>query len=293
MQVKANGVSLECELFGAARDPVIILINGLGSQMINYTPDFCRMIVEKGFQVLRFDNRDVGLSEKFDGMTVPSPGEIIHDLKSDEKPNLPYYLEDMAGDVIGLMDVLDFGKAHIAGMSMGGMIAQHVAIHHGPRLQSMTSIMSTTGSPDVPPATEEAMTALRSRAEGADREAIIRHGIKCGRVYESPAWPLSEERAWERYAAMYDRCHYPEGTDRQYAAVLADGDRSARLANVSVPTLVIHGKEDPLVRVEGGIDTAEKIPGARLEVIEGMGHNLPFEILPHMTDLIAGHAKSV
>jgi pimeloyl-ACP methyl ester carboxylesterase len=212
-------------------------------------------------------------------------------LSGEAVPAAPYTLRDMAADVVGLFDALGIERAHVVGASMGGMIAQTVAIEHPTRVRSMTSIMSTTGNPEVPPATPEAMAALLTPPP-SDRAEFIDHVVKTFRMVGSTGFELDEAGLRDRVGRAFDRSYDPSGVARQLVAVLADGDRKQRLRSVRVPTLVIHGKSDPLVPVEGGIDTADAVPGARLLVIEGMGHDLPRGAWPQMVDAIASLADS-
>lgn len=289
MQIKANNIAIEVEDMGPKDGPAILLVNGYTSQLINWPKMLLDGLVEAGFRVVRYDNRDVGLSEKFKG--TPDPRATFKAVMSGATPDIPYAMADMAADGIGVLDALGIDKAHVVGVSMGGMIVQLMAINHGDRLHSMTSIMSSTGNPDVPPATEEAQLALNEPAPSNERADVITHSTKGRRTYESPAYRKTDAEYAQLIGEAYDRMFYPEGYMRQYCAIVADGSRVDRLKNVTVPTLVIHGKDDNLVRVEGGIDTARSVPGARLELIEGMGHDLPDGLCPRFIKLIVGHAR--
>jgi pimeloyl-ACP methyl ester carboxylesterase len=290
--VTANGISIEYETFGDPAKPALALIMGLGAQMIFWQDDFCRELVGRGFHVIRFDNRDCGLSRHFPELGIPDVvAAMAASLSGEPVPAPPYTLRDMADDVVGLLDTLGVERAHVVGASMGGMIAQTVAIAHPARVQTLTSIMSTTGNRDVPPATPEAMTALLTPSP-SDRAEFIDHIVKTFRIVGSPGFELDEASLRDRVGRAFDRSYDPSGVARQLVAVLADGDRRERLGSVRVPTLVIHGKNDPLVPVEGGIDTANAVPGARLVVIEGMGHDLPRGAWPKIVDAIASIADS-
>ena len=290
--VTANGISIEYETFGDPAKPALALIMGLGAQMIFWQDDFCRELVGRGFHVIRFDNRDCGLSRHFPELGIPDVvAAMAASLSGEPVPAPPYTLRDMADDVVGLLDTLGVERAHVVGASMGGMIAQTVAIAHPARVQTLTSIMSTTGNRDVPPATPEAMTALLTPSP-SDRAEFIDHIVKTFRIVGSPGFELDEASLRDRVGRAFDRSYDPSGVARQLVAVLADGDRRERLGSVRVPTLVIHGKNDPLVPVEGGIDTANAVPGARLVVIEGMGHDLPRGAWPQIVDAIASIADS-
>jgi pimeloyl-ACP methyl ester carboxylesterase len=271
MKVRANGVELEYETFGAASGPALLLIMGLGAQMTLWPDAFCEALAAKGFHVIRYDNRDVGLSTKLHDAPVPSVPDIMTGAAK-----APYSLDDMAADAAALLDALRIDKAHIVGASMGGMIAQLVAANHPEKTLSLTSIMSTTGNPAVPPATPEAMQALTTRLpEDAPMEAMIDNAVKMQGAIGSPAhnYDTPEERA--RFKAAIERSVYPAGFGRQMAAIIANGDRREKLKGVTAPTVVIHGEVDPLVHPEGGHDTAASIKGAELIIVPGMGHDLP------------------
>jgi pimeloyl-ACP methyl ester carboxylesterase len=289
--VTANGISIEYETFGDPAKPALALIMGLGAQMIFWQDDFCRQLMERGFHVVRFDNRDCGRSRHFQELGIPDVGAAMTaSLSGEPVPSPPYALRDMAADVVGLLDALGIERAHVVGASMGGMIAQTVAIEHPARVRSMTSIMSTTGNREVPPATPEAMTALLTPSP-SDRAEFIDHMVKTFRIVGSPGFEFDEASFRDRVGRAFDRSYDPSGVARQLVAVLADGDRRERLRSVRVPTLVIHGRNDPLVPVEGGVDTADAVPGARLLVIEGMGHDLPRGAWPQIIDAIASFAE--
>ena len=267
-------VRLYYETFGDPASPALLLINGLGSQSINYHTDWCRMFVDEGFFVIRFDNRDVGLSTQFDGATADPP----------------YTLADMAGDALAVLDDAGVGRAHVVGFSMGGMILQKLAIDHPGRLLSITSVMSTTGDGDVGNPTPEALEFLLTPAP-SDREGAIARHVAANRVYGSPDH-FDEERLRANAAAAYDRAHHPEGAGRQIRAVMADGSRTEALRQVRVPALVLHGDRDRLVDISGGRRTAEAIPGARFVVLEGMGHDYPPAFWPRIVSLVSSHASS-
>ena len=257
--------------------------------MIAWDEEFCNKLVEKGLYVIRFDNRDVGLSEKFDDAGIPNIVEAFQVIDRGEKYEAPYSVDDMADDAVGLLDALEIEKAHICGASMGGMIAQTVAILHPSRVLSLTSIMSGTGNPELPKPKPESMAILVTpRPDG--REANIEHSMMVYRTIGSPGFPMDENIMREKAAFSFDRSFYPQGSARQIAAVLAHGDRKPALASVKIPALVIHGADDPLVPVEHGKDTAEAIPGAEMMIIDGMGHDLPTELWKQITDGIAAIA---
>ena len=288
--IKANGITINYEDRGPADGKPLLLVNGYTSTMMSWPEALMDGLKARGFRVIRYDNRDVGKSEKLKG--IPAIADVVQALKTGTKADIPYQLSDMAADGMGLLDALGIKRAHIMGISMGGMIVQSMAINHPEKIISATSIMSTTGNPDLPKATDEAMAALQERPVSTDRVAVLRHNMKGRRDYQSPAYPMSDEALYQKCATEYDHMYYPEGAARQYAAIVADGSRVDRLKNVRLPFLVIHGRADPLVTVEGGIDTAKHVAGAKLELIDGMGHDLPVELCPRYVELIAELAES-
>jgi pimeloyl-ACP methyl ester carboxylesterase len=291
-QASANNITIEYETYGKPSDPTILLIMGLGMQMIAWPELFCRELASRGFQVVRYDNRDTGLSTKFDGVKAPGVAALLirHALRLPIR--VPYTLGDMADDAIGLLDSLGIEAAHVVGASMGGMIAQNVAATHPQRLRSLTSVMSTSGHRSLPGADPLVSRHLfRSRPKGNDREAVIAHNMRTIELIGSPAFPIDAETRREMVSMSFDRCFYPAGFTRHVAAIVADGDRRSRLRAITTPTLVIHGREDPLVPLAGGIDTAKQIPWSRMEIIDGMGHNFPVELWPKIVDLISDHAR--
>jgi pimeloyl-ACP methyl ester carboxylesterase len=273
MAIARNGdVELYYETFGDASNPTLLLINGLGSQCINYPVEWCEMFAARGYQVVRFDNRDVGLSSKLDGVQ--------------------YGQTDMALDALAVLDAVGVERAHVMGLSMGGMIVQRLAIDHPGRLLSMTSVMSRTGEPEYGQSSPEALAVLTA-APAASRDEYIANHVKAIGIYGSdPAW-LDEDELRERAGAAYDRCFCPEGVGRQMGAVIADGSRAEDLRNVRVPALVIHGSRDTLIDPSGGRRTAELIPGARYVEIEGMGHDYPPAVWEQWTALWADFADEV
>jgi pimeloyl-ACP methyl ester carboxylesterase len=287
-QARANGIQLEYETFGRPSDAPLLLIMGLGAQLLLWDEAFCELLAQRGHYVLRFDNRDVGLSTKFDHTGVPELAKIM--ARGADRSGVAYTLDDMADDAAGLLAALRIDSAHIVGASMGGMIAQTVAYRHTARTRSLVSIMSSTGNPALPPAKPEAMAVLMT-ARPPDRASNVEAAVAAARVIGSPAYPDDEARLRERAGLMFDRAFTPLGTLRQMAAIFAHGNRAPRLAAITAPTLVIHGVADPLVPVEGGRDTAKSIPGAQLLEIEGMGHDLPPALFGTFADAIAAHTK--
>lgn len=291
-QITANGISIEYEAYGDPKNPPLLLVMGLGAQLTLWPMELVDALVARGYYVIRHDNRDIGLSEKFGQAGVPNFRRVALMRMFGLRARLPYRLTDMADDAAALLGALGIEKAHVVGASMGGMIVQLMAIHHPDRLLSMTSIMSTTGNPRLPRPKPEAMNALLNRAPAnATLEDVIPIGIRVARAIGSPAYPTPEERLRERIARDFNRSFYPEGAARQISAIMDDGDRRKRLKQVRVPSLVIHGSDDPLVPVEGGRDTAAHIPGARLLELPGMGHDLPLELVETIADALAEHAR--
>ena len=284
--VDVNGISIEYQTFGDKTAPPLLLVMGLGAQMIHWDEEFCLQLADQGFHVIRYDNRDVGLSSKMDHAPVPNPFQLFMDMQQGKKPEVAYRVEDMADDGIALLDALDLDTAHVCGASMGGMIVQTMAINHTRRIRSLTSIMSTTGNPQLTPATPEAAAALIAEP-AQDRDGRILQSIATQRTIGSPGFPFNEARARQKATLAYDRCFYPQGVARQMAAVVAQGDRSEGLKQLDLPALIIHGKADPLVPVDGGVDTHEKIPGSELLLIDGMGHDLPTQTWDTIVPAIA------
>lgn len=279
----ANGIELEYETFGNATDPALLLIMGLGAQMTAWEEAFCIQIVDQGFHVIRFDNRDVGLSTRTEGPDPDLAAAMTGDTSS-----VTYLLDHMADDAAGLLDALGIAKAHIVGASMGGMIAQTVAIRHPDKTLSLCSIMSTTGDRSVGQPTPEAMGALMAKP-ATNREEAVASGVAAGRIL-SPVH-FDEAKSAKRAGESFDRAFYPKGMARQLVAIMASPDRTSALANVAAPTLVIHGGPDPLVTVSGGEATAKAVPGAELLIFEDMGHDLPEPRWPEIVAAIAANAK--
>jgi pimeloyl-ACP methyl ester carboxylesterase len=292
-QVQANGITLEYDEHGDPAAPPVLLVMGLGAQMTLWPQELVDALVERGFRVIRYDNRDIGLSHKFEGAKAPGIVKLMLLSKVGLKPKVPYTLADMADDGIGLLDALGIDKAHIVGASMGGMIAQHMAFSHPERVLTLTSIMSTTGHRKLPQGSREAIGVLTKRPESTDENVLVEHGVKVAHAIGSPGYRSDPERLRERTRALIQRSFYPAGMPRQFAAIIADGDRRERLQSVKAPTLVIHGEDDPLVPLAGGEDTAAHVRGARLKTMPGMGHDLPLELVDEIADAIAAHARSV
>lgn len=272
-RAKNGQVELEYETFGDAASPAILLINGLGSQMTRWPADFCEALAARGFHVVRFDNRDTGLSTWF-------------------KPGESYSLSDMAADAVSVLDAAGVDKAHVAGVSMGGMITQAVAIEHPDRVLSITSIMSATGAPGTLDPTPEAGAVLNTPPPSptADFEAFLDFAVKNAETIGSPGYPWPPGALRERAAAEYARAFNPTGSMRQMGAIRADGDRTERLSKLTIPAVVLHGAEDPLIKPLGGEATAKAIPNAELRILPGMGHDLPPALYNQFIDAILAAA---
>jgi len=285
----ANGIELCYDTFGDPQAPPLVLIMGLAAQMIAWDDEFCSALAGRGYRVIRFDNRDIGLSTRFDGAGLPDVAAAFMAAMQGRPVTAPYLLSDMAADVVGLMDALSIGSAHVVGASMGGAIAQTLAIEHPQRLRSLTSIMATSGAADLPPPRPEALAVL-FKPTPLEQAAYFESYVQTWKVLRGPGFPLDEARDLDRAGQNFARGLNPAGVARQLMAILASGSRREALRSVSVPTLVIHGKADPLVPVECGIDTARAVPGAELLLIEGMGHALPIPAWPQIIEAIARHA---
>ncbi len=287
---QANGIELTYDTFGDATAPPIVLIMGLASQMIAWDEEFCATLAARGFRVIRFDNRDVGLSTRLDHLGMPNVAQLLMAHMAGQPTRAAYTLSDMARDVVGLLDALGIDAAHVVGASMGGAIAQTLAIEHPRRMLSLCSIMATSGDPSLPPPTPEALQLLMTPTP-TDEDGYCRRYLKVMQVLRGSGYPLDEARDQARASQNFRRGIYPPGVARQMVAILASGSRKQALARVRVPTLVIHGSADPLVPVECGIDVAETVPGAQRLIIEGMGHALPISLWPRIVAAIASHAS--
>ncbi|HEY3194127.1 MAG TPA: alpha/beta hydrolase [Candidatus Dormibacteraeota bacterium] len=284
-RARANGIEIEYETFGDPGAPPLLLVMGLGAQMISWDEAFCEQLAARGFHVIRFDNRDVGLSTKIEAAGEP---DILAAFAGNAEP--AYRLEDLAADAVGLLDALGIEAAHIVGASMGGFVSQLIAINHPEHVLSLTSIMSGPGGRDQEAPTPQAAEVL-TKVPPSNREGRIEHGIWVRRVLSGSLDPFDEDDERRRSQRAYDRSYYPMGAARQLVAVLAAHSRLERLRDVKVPTLVIHGIDDPLVPVENGRRTAAAVPGARLLEFEGMGHELPERVWPQVLDAIEETAR--
>ena len=291
MQIVANGIGIEVDDQGPANAEPLLLIMGLGMQLIGWPDDFVQLLVSRGFRVIRMDNRDAGLSQSFDHLGMPNlaRGALRHAL------HLPvrsaYGLHDMAADAVGVLDALNVQHAHVCGASLGGMVSQHVAARHPQRVKSLTLMMTTSGARKLPQPSWRVQRALLSRPDGQDPAAVVAHLQKLLVIIGSPAYPAEPEALRRRLLASVQRSYRPAGTARQLMAVAADGDRSALLPLIQSPTQIIHGLADALVPVGAGQDLAVRIKGARIDLVPGMGHDLPVQLLPRFADAIASIAR--
>src|SRR5918992_1006369 len=283
-RAQVGDIELIYETIGDPSGEPLLLVMGLGMQLIHWDRELCELFAERGFYVIRFDNRDAGLSTKIDA-PVPNVMALMAGLPA----RAPYLLEDMANDTFGLLDHLGLERAHLVGTSMGGMIAQTMAIRRPERVLSLASMLSTTGDRRVGTPKLRVWSVLTRRAP-RDRDAYIEYFVRVFRMIGSPAYPSDEQRVRKEAGATYDRGHHPAGTARQLAAILASGSRTAALRKLDVPTVVIHGEQDPLVPFRAGQATARAIPGAEFVSIPGMGHDMPRELWPTFVDAIAKNA---
>jgi pimeloyl-ACP methyl ester carboxylesterase len=292
--INANNVDLYFEDNGSANAPVILLVMGLGAQMIAWPDEFIHGLVAKGFRVIHYDNRDVGKSQRMEGAQAPHLVWTLFKARLGLPVSVAYTLSDMAADGIGLLDALCIERAHVVGASMGGMIVQLMAANHRDRLFSMTSIMSSSGKPGLPGARADIQRRFMvKRSPNASRAEAVAFGTDLVSSFSYPDPARAENAHAEMTAKAFDRGYYPVGTRRQLLAIIADGSRVERLKKITTPTLVVHGGADPLVPKEGSEDIARHIAGARLEIINEMAHDLPPSQVDRMVDLIANHAASV
>jgi pimeloyl-ACP methyl ester carboxylesterase len=290
-RVKANGIEIEYETAGNKEDPALLLVMGLGAQMTIWPEDLFHGLARSGFYVIRFDNRDTGLSTDFGASGLPDIPGAMKKIMSGEKAEAPYYLKDMAADAVGLLDALGIERAHMVGASMGGMIVQIVAAQHPARTRSMVAIYSTSGRPGLPVGKPEAIAMLSAQPEGPTREDKIRHSIKLRTTIGSPGFPTPAAEMRAFVEKNVDRRWYPEGSARQYLAVMASGDRVELLKTIKVPTLVLHGEDDPLLPVDCGRDIAALVPGAKIETFPGWGHDFAPGMIPTVIDRVTTFCK--
>jgi pimeloyl-ACP methyl ester carboxylesterase len=292
MQISANGISLEVEDHGPTSGEPLILIMGLGMQLVAWHVDFVASLVARGFRVIRFDNRDIGLSQRFDDLGVPNL--VVDSIKYavGMKVKAPYLLADMADDTAALLDAMGISAAHICGASMGGMIAQQLAVRHPKRVKSLTLIMTSSGARRLPGPSLKVRAALISRPKDPQNvDSVVEHYVGLYRLIGSPAYPASDEYLYGMLGASVRRSYRPAGTARQMVAIVSDGDRSELLTQIRHPTQIIHGNSDPLVPVAAGHDLASKIKAAQIDVIDGMGHDLPMALWPRFVAGIANAAE--
>lgn len=280
-----NNIEIEYETIGNPHSKPLLLIAGLGSSLLAWPEQMCKSLVDRGFFVIKFDNRDVGLSSKLINAGIPNFVEINEAFARGERPTVPYNLEDMANDAVGVLDALNIEKAHVLGASMGGMIAQILGYKFPSRVLSLTLIMSTTGNPTLPPSKPEVMAQFFAPLP-PEREAFIEEMVKRDRLIHG-TFPYDERQARDYRMKEYDRCYYPEGVMRQLAAMAVPGNLKPKIAAIRAPTVVIHGSEDPFNLIEAGKDIATAIPNAKLVILEGMGHSLPREVIPRILNEIA------
>jgi pimeloyl-ACP methyl ester carboxylesterase len=296
VKVQANGIAIEVEDTGAdgtqAGCPVVLLIMGLGMQLIAWPPAFVQSLVDQGYRVIRFDNRDIGLSQHLDHLGVPNLVWESLKHRMGLPVNAPYTLGDMAADTLGVLDALGVAQAHIVGVSMGGMIAQRVALAAPERVLSLTSIMSSSGARYLPGPKPHVLKALFSRPQGRGEQAIVDHYVKLFKVIGSPAYPIDEASLRERLVLSTRRNFHPAGTVRQMTAIAADSRRADELAKLRVPALVLHGKDDPLVPFACGQDTARRISGAHFHGIDSMGHDLPPGVVERLLEPLVPHLRT-
>jgi pimeloyl-ACP methyl ester carboxylesterase len=293
-QIRANGIDIEYETFGRASDPALLLIMGFSAQLTMWPVPFCEGLAAKGFYVVRFDNRDIGKSTHLSQLGTPNVQDAMMKMMTGQPVTTPYHLDDMAVDAAALLDALHIARAHIVGASMGGMIAQIFAAKFPQKTKSLISIMSTTGKRDLPQAKAEAMTALMTPPASDSEEDRIKQGMNAWRVIGGPGFRQTDEELRAAVAENVKRVPYDAaGVARQLVAIVAATPRNDILKTVTAPTLVIHGADDPLVPVEGGHDTAASIPGARLEIVPGLGHEMPPGSIPIYLQLIGGFLSGV
>ncbi|MBC7598381.1 MAG: alpha/beta hydrolase [Polaromonas sp.] len=296
MKIKANGIDIEIEDTGSDASgqprPAVLLIMGLGMQLVAWPPAMVQALLDAGFRVIRMDNRDIGLSQKFDHLGKPNLVWESIKYKLGLTVKSPYSLHDMAADALAVLDALKVDKAHVVGVSMGGMIAQRVALAAPARVLSLTSIMSSSGARGLPQAEPRVMRVLLSRPASSDSASVINHYVRLFKAIGSPGFPLDDAELRERIALGVKRGFHPDGVLRQMMAIVADSRRAAELAGLRVPTLVVHGKADPLVPFACGEDTARRIPGASLVGIDGMGHDFPSGVVERVLAPLIPHLQT-
>lgn len=290
-RIASNGIELEYESLGADGAPVILLIMGLGCQLIHWPDSLCERLVAAGYRVIRYDNRDVGLSTRLEQAGIPKllRAGIASRLRLPVRS--PYALDDLAGDAAGLLDALGIAQAHVVGLSMGGMIAQLLAARQPQRVLSLTLWMTSSGHPGLPQPKFSLQMRMIRRPDGRDREALVRHGVQTWQLIGSPGYPTPVEELQAQVERYIDRAYYPRGTARQTAAILAARSRRALLRGLKMPVQIIHGEADPLVPVGAAHDLARHTPGSTLHVIPGMGHDIPAPLVPQLAGLLVEHCR--
>lgn len=288
-RAQVGEIELVYDTFGDPDAPPLVLIMGLANQMISWREEFCAYLAAQGYWVIRFDNRDTGLSTKFDQAETPGRVALIWAYLSGRAIEVPYTLSNMSDDVVGLLDALGLRSAHIVGISLGGMIAQMMAIEHPERVRTLTSMLSSTNHPGLP--LPRPKTLILFKATPKDRAGVIERAVKVRRALTGGEFPLDEEEIRRQAGRSYDRNHTPGGASRHLAAIMASaGSQREGLGSITAPTLVIHGEADPLLPVKHGVRTADAIPGAKLRVIEGLGHEFPEAVWPQVIEVISAHA---
>ncbi len=290
-KAKVNNIEIEYETIGNPSSKPLILIAGLGGQLLAWSDEMCEIFANSGFFVIRFDNRDVGLSTKFEDAGIPNFVEISAAHARGEIPEVPYTLEDMADDAIGVLDALKIDKTHVCGASMGGMIAQILAYRHLSRVLTLTVIMSTTGNPELPQAKPEIMAQFFAPVP-SEREAYIEEMVKRDSLSHG-TFTYDEKQSRDYRTKEYDRSYYPDGIARQLAAMAVPGNIKPKISAIKAPTLVIHGSEDPFNSIEAGKEIATVIPGAELLILDGMGHSFPREIIPHIVNALVTNSNKI
>jgi pimeloyl-ACP methyl ester carboxylesterase len=291
LQISSNGISIEVEDHGSPRGEPLVLIMGLGMQLVAWHDDFVKQLVARGFRVIRFDNRDIGLSRALDHLGTPNLAVDSLRFAFGLPVHSAYQLADMAADTAGLLDVFGIESAHVCGASMGGMIAQQLAVRYPQRVKSLTLMMTSSGARRLPGPSLKVRRALMSRPERPiDLNSVVAHYVRLYKLIGSPGYPASDDYLNSRLGLSVRRSYRPQGTARQMSSIAADGDRTPLLAGIRTPTQVIHGEHDPLVPVAAGLDLASKIAGAKIDVIEGMGHDLPAALWPRFADDVASAA---
>ena len=290
MRLQANGIGIEVDDRGPPGAPPILLVMGLGMQLTGWPDELVDLLLQRGYRVIRFDNRDVGLSEGFDHRGVPNLTVAALRYLLRLRVHAPYTLADMADDAVGVLDALGIASAHVCGASMGGMIAQQMAVRHPQRVRSLLLMMTSSGARRLPQARPQVRRALLSRPKSGDKAAAEAHLVRLFHLIGSPGYPPDPERLRQRIHDSVARAWRPAGTTRQLVAVVADGDRTPLLGRIAAPTCVVHGRDDPLIPVAAAHDLVVHIPDSTVDIVPGMGHDLPLALLPRLAGAIVGNA---